>query len=691
MIEPPQSLRDAAVMLASQGFRVFKLMVNGKRPAVKDFPNIASNDPKRVRSMWTDPVSGDELYNNIGILTGGDFFVVDVDVKDGKKGLESLDQLIELGFDTDTKTARSPTGSLHYYLALPEGREARNTASKALGPGIDSRGHHGYVVAPPSITKDGIYEWYSEVEMTEAPEWMVQLVEKKEPPSSDTLPQIDEDEPAVQRAIEWLTRSAPEAIEGSGGNTQTYAVAAKLKDFGVTAPTATQLLIEHWNEHKAIPPWDPAELERVVDNAFQYGTSKPGISSAHADFWVLTQEEFDPPPEHWLKAAQFRPFDATLLPKRRWIVADFLVRTFAAGVVAPGGMGKTQFIANICLAIAAFTDAPIGMPVIEQTGVWYWNQEDDMDELRRRFAAAMQHHGVTWAQIGNRIRINSGVEKPLILVKRTADGRLVENKPAVDSIIGQIKAGRIGVFIFDPLVEFHEAEENDNVEMRTVMAVARRIAVEGDCAVLPVAHTRKPSGASADGFAGDMDALRGAGAQANVMRLMHTLFSMSIKDAKAYGVAADRRHLYVRLDTAKSNLSLTDGKPRWMRRVSVRLGGPDGETVGVLEPTNLTARQGAELDVAHAIATAVAMRLTRGAWHSAADVIAVLDEEKIEFVFGSNPTNRSRALTRKLDALGLDTKDGLVVETMTDAGKLACVNRKGNQGFQFKLSEGDDT
>ena len=42
-------------------------------------------------------------------------------------------------------------------------------------------------------------------------------------------------------------------------------------------------------------------------------------------------------------------------------------------------------------------------------------------------------------------------------------------------LLVSVVAREIGVF-FDPLVEFYPAEENSNVEMRAVMAIARQIA-----------------------------------------------------------------------------------------------------------------------------------------------------------------------------------------------------------------------
>lgn len=153
---PGRSMRDEAVALTAF-FRVFKLVVNGKTPAIEGWPEAASDDPERVKAMWTDPVTGESLDNNIGILTGKGFFVLDVDVKNGRSGADSLDLLKDLGLDTDTVTARTPSGGLHLYYGLPAGT-VRNSANH-IGRGLDVRGHRGYVVAPPSTIDGKPYAW----------------------------------------------------------------------------------------------------------------------------------------------------------------------------------------------------------------------------------------------------------------------------------------------------------------------------------------------------------------------------------------------------------------------------------------------------------------------------------------------------------------------------------------------------
>ena len=40
---------------------------------------------------------------------------------------------------------------------------------------------------------------------------------------------------AIERAIDYLVNTSPEAIEGSGGDQTTYEIACWIKDYGLTA------------------------------------------------------------------------------------------------------------------------------------------------------------------------------------------------------------------------------------------------------------------------------------------------------------------------------------------------------------------------------------------------------------------------------------------------------------------------
>ena len=145
---------DAAIAWAARGIRVFPLQAGSKLPAMDGWTISATTDPIIIREMWTrtDPVIGTqvELDYNVGVLTS-DIIVLDLDIKEGKRGLETF---LRLGLEFDTLVVRTPSGGFHaYYRGI--GREVGSSHLVSPTDGMDVKSHNGYVAAPGS-TIDGV-------------------------------------------------------------------------------------------------------------------------------------------------------------------------------------------------------------------------------------------------------------------------------------------------------------------------------------------------------------------------------------------------------------------------------------------------------------------------------------------------------------------------------------------------------
>ncbi len=640
-------LLASALDLASKGFRVFPLEVDQKRPAHEGWRAQATRDPARIEALWRDPY-GEPVPYNVGIATGAGLTVLDVDVKGDRSGLASLEDLkSRLGLDDQTLTVRTPSGGLHIYFASPD-FAVRNSASQ-IGPALDVRGEGGLVVAPGSTVGEGAYTVERDLPVKPIAPWFAALCGAHTPKGETTQPLVELDTPdAIARATDWLRNEAPLVVADSGnGDMTAYKVACHVKDFGLSEHECLSLILEVFDEVKSHPPQGQEVWERKVENAYRHGLSAPGVKSPMADFEVelLAQPEAAGPKPEWPMAEPARRRDPAAIPPRRWIVGNTFARNFTSGIIAPGGMGKTQFAIQAALAVATGRGDIIGRPVIERTAVWYWNQEDDMDELERRLAAAMQHFGVSWGdtELDGRqmLFLGSGVERPLTIAARGTTEEDVKTTSQVATIISQIKENDIGLFIADPLAELHKVTENSNEQMRQVWGILRRIAVECQCAVAVGAHTRKPDGASSQGHAGNADTLRGGSSQIGVMRTSVTLLEMSDRDAKAHGINLKERHLYVRLDDAKTNLFLKTPGATWYKRTSVAVGGLDGQKIGVLSPVKLVADQ-SDADLVGHLADAVA-RMAPGE-HKLRAVLREVEPACRDW-FGA-PNNHARAINK---------------------------------------------
>ena len=698
----PKGLK--ALELGRAGFRVHPLEVNTKEPHENAFGHLARSAKtdagcRKIEWWWR------QKDYNIGIATGpgGPFIVTDVDVKKGKKGLASLKTLEEKYDLPQSYRVRTPSGGIYVYLRMPKGVYIGNGTSwlpEECRDGIDIRGNgvQGNIAAPGS-TIDG--KEYTEItspgDMADVPEKLLKLIETAATTELQTrktrTPACELDTPhIISKAIEWLKAKdgAPAAKEGESGDTTTVYVAMCLSDMGVSETKALELMDVHWNHApdqggKADPPWDLDELELKVRNGYAYAHNQPGERAP-----VDPMEEFGAVdiPIGRIVATPVRRIDPACIPPRQWIVKDVALRGKVSALISPGGFGKTSFIVRVALAVATGRTEVLGLPVEEQAPVWFWNQEDDLDELDRRVAAARLEAKLEWDDIPDNLYLSSGIalEKPLTLAKRLSDGSLGASKD-LEEIISEIKRNGIGLLIMDPLQEVHEGKENANEEMRLVFAMARRIAVATGCAVLLAAHTRKPSEASSDGFAGDADSLRGASSQTGVARIISTLCNMSKKDAIKHGIPETERHLYVRLDLAKSNMSLKSGEPDWYKRIGVPLTS-HGESVGTLAPVRLEeAKPSDNMHIIENVAAAIDALGGHGEWLKLSDVLPLLSSE-LQGAF-KDPKNHARVLTALLHQKGVAFSDKQPEpERRTRHGLLRMKKARGKNGTQFLLAPG---
>jgi len=352
-------MRERALHLASLGFKVFRLKPNSKLPAVENFHAVATSDPAKVRRMWTEAVTGESATHNIGILTGAkdaQLLVIDVDGAghaEGKRGFESLDGLKKSrGLDTNTLTAVTPSGGRHLFYSVPPHREISGHANR-LGNGLDVRGYHQYVAGVGSVTAKGEYDWYeAETPILDAPEWLIDMCQRVERKVGAMAPRIELDtQPNVSRAVDWLKREAPNALEGAGGNDTTFKIACRVKDYGLSAEATFDAMLEHWNPSKALPEWDPDDLRRIVDNAYRYGQAPAGAIAAEAEFDEVTLVAGAKNTKERFRSYNFREARNAAIVNA-YLVKGLLSRSSFAVLYGPPESGKTFISLDICHSIA---------------------------------------------------------------------------------------------------------------------------------------------------------------------------------------------------------------------------------------------------------------------------------------------------------------------------------------------------
>lgn len=179
-------MKDHIKKYCSIGFKIFPVLIYldkdrkvVKQPAIKDWQTLASSDIEVCKTLFTGKFDG------IGVVTGrpSGITVIDLDVKNGNNGMESLEMRgIELPITWEQMT---PSGGRHRFFAY---NEAVATSVGTLA-GVDIRNDGGFIVLAPTAFPDGKeYDWLAsqapwEWTLAEIPQTFVHLTQtdKKKP------------------------------------------------------------------------------------------------------------------------------------------------------------------------------------------------------------------------------------------------------------------------------------------------------------------------------------------------------------------------------------------------------------------------------------------------------------------------------------------------------------------------------
>jgi hypothetical protein len=218
-IRPPAI--DVARWCANLGWRVLPISPTTKKPVLKNWPALATID-HGVIDQWWNP-GGDFPGCKVGIATGAEsgIWVLDVDSRQAN-GFATLIERYGITERPATFIVRTPSGGEHWYFAHPwDGRVIGTKAYKlgspyGLGPGLDTRGYHGQVLAPHQLG----YEVIRNVMPVPAPRWLEDLAERRQPthPLAGPAPGVVVDG-AVGRAVLAATTDKL-AVQRSPGRNQ---------------------------------------------------------------------------------------------------------------------------------------------------------------------------------------------------------------------------------------------------------------------------------------------------------------------------------------------------------------------------------------------------------------------------------------------------------------------------------------
>jgi putative DNA primase/helicase len=145
---------EFALAYAAAGWAVLPLQPGKKIPdgtLVRKGFRDATCDRAQITSWFTkNPSAGVGIHP----WTAGTV-VLDIDVKNGKRGREALESLeAKYGELPRTLTARTPSGGEHRVF-----RCSRPIGNRVLAPDIDVRGADGYIACEPTEIEGRKYQW----------------------------------------------------------------------------------------------------------------------------------------------------------------------------------------------------------------------------------------------------------------------------------------------------------------------------------------------------------------------------------------------------------------------------------------------------------------------------------------------------------------------------------------------------
>ena len=469
--------------LAAKGWKLHPLRPGGKLPHWSGWPTRAAADA----SPWTAHPAA-----NIGAVTGGGFFVLDVDCKDGAAGFASLEALQAMfGKLPDTLTARTASGGLHLYFASAE--PVRNSAGK-VGEGLDVRGAGGYVVVPPSVIDGRTYTWESLAPTAPAPEWLVQMALAAAPVRDRA-----EGEPSsIEATPELLAdlRSGLAAIPADGRD-EWIAAGAALRPLGDAGR-------ELWVEWSATSPkhnpvtdpqvWgtighDSTGPAAIFAKAARFGWDNPAAPRRAAELFGR-----QPLPLGALAGPTLRPvpiddvMGATVWPPE-FIVNPLIPAGHLTLFGSHGGSGKSILALSIGAHVAA-GKSWAGLTV-QHRPVLFVSLEDAGEIVRYRLRKIIETHELDAAAVAARLTIVDGSTGLSALMTERAAFGVRELVPTATLAELRALVCDAGLIVIDNASDAYDGPENDRRQVRTFVHTLAELGRANNAGVMLLAHIDK--------------------------------------------------------------------------------------------------------------------------------------------------------------------------------------------------------
>jgi putative DNA primase/helicase len=272
----------------------------GKHPVYVNWPKVATSDKNVILEWWAPkrqlPAENWYPAANVGIVTGAmsQIFALDNDEYAGG-GLTLAKYARRHGEMPVTRVHQTGSGGQHLIFTHP-GFPIRNSARKRLGAGLDIRGEHGFIVAPPSVSAKGPYEVMPvhDIDPGPAPDWLLHLLEEEDHGQRGTM--IASAEPSsgtgiARRYAEAAMRLSADKMRKASPGTRNDTLNEVSFSLGTLGGAGLVIEEAAWlaiHEAALATGLDEPEIKRTFLNGWRAGLKEPRqVSWNEAGDWPI--------------------------------------------------------------------------------------------------------------------------------------------------------------------------------------------------------------------------------------------------------------------------------------------------------------------------------------------------------------------------------------------------------------------
>ncbi len=446
----------------------------GKHPLLTGWLKLATTDESIIRKWWAE-----DPDRNIGIATGpgSDLLVVDIDIRNGKRGFEDLQDLDPTGRGVEgfeTPSVRTGSGGRQLYFRWPPGCKL-TTDSGIGGKALDYRGIGGNAIGPGSRNDLGAYEWILSLEdcpKEQCPDWLLAFLSSGKAPAG---PSGNGHAGSLLFALEHDLGTHPGASAGERNGLLCKLVGAALASG--QAPDEVMQQAIAWNRRCA-PPKAEAGIRKSVQaiitkewQSLRERASAPAAGIAAPTLRLPVKKRLQLVTR---LSADVEEEQLVWLWWNRFLIGHVNI------LAGDPGLGKSLLAVDAAARVSTGRSWPDGTPCQKGRVVYATTEDAFASVVKPRLTAADADH--------NQVTFVEGVSDD------HGEGSLFldEHMALLDDLMAA-QEGQVRLLVLDTLQSFVGSETNtsNNASSRRIMTPLKRLAEKHKVAVLCLEHLTK--------------------------------------------------------------------------------------------------------------------------------------------------------------------------------------------------------